>query len=186
YGSCYADLAPENKAIVIAGIGGRESREIPFRFLAHIIEARMDEILDAVLYEIQQSGYADKLPAGIVLTGGGSLLFNLPQFIKFKTGYDARIARPKGIITGDCDEVNQVTHSCAAGMLICGIEAQPHFAAGQNVDLTEIFSGLDTREPSKSKKTVKAVSTGKKTKEKSIIGDLFKNLDKIFEASNEA
>ncbi|MBP6867758.1 MAG: cell division protein FtsA [Bacteroidales bacterium] len=186
YGSCYADLAPENKAIVIAGIGGRESREIPFRYLAHIIEARMDEILEAVMYEIQQSGYADRLPAGIVLTGGGSLLFNLPQFIKYKTGYDARIARPHGIITRDCEEVNQVTHSCAAGMLICGIEAQPHFAAEQNVDLTGIFSGVDAGESSKTKKTVKTVSTGKKQKEKSIIGDLFKNLDKIFEASNEA
>ncbi|HNR27306.1 MAG TPA: cell division protein FtsA [Bacteroidales bacterium] len=183
YGSCYADLAPENKAIVIAGIGGRESREIPFRFLANIIEARMDEILDAVMYEINQSGYGNRLPAGIVLTGGGSLLFNLPQFIKFKTGYDARVARPHGIITEGCEEVNQVTYSCAAGLLMYGFENQGHFPEEKQADLTEIFAGVNAGQTSKTKKTVKKVSPGKKPKEKTSIGNL---LNSIFDVSNEA
>lgn len=188
YGSCYADLAPENKAIVISGIGGREPREIPFRFLASIIEARMDEILEAVMYEVYQSGYADRLPAGIVLTGGGSLLSNLPQFIKYKTGHDARIARPHGIITEDCEDVNQVTHSCAAGMLICGFEAQENYAAEQKKSLTEIFADVEPGSPGKTAKTTKANVSGKKQKERApLMGGLFDGLNRFFkESDNEA
>ncbi len=188
YGSCYADLAPENKAIVISGIGGREPREIPFKFLANIIEARMEEILDAVMYEIHQSGYADKLPAGIVLTGGGSLLSNLPQFIKYKTGYDTRIARPYGIVTEDCEEVNQVTHSCAVGMLICGFESQANYTAEQKKSLTEIFADMEPDSPGKAKKMAKPGSSGKKQRERPpIMGGLFDGLNRFFkESDNEA
>ncbi|MDD2824036.1 MAG: cell division protein FtsA [Bacteroidales bacterium] len=184
YGSCYADLAPENKAIIISGIGGREPREIPFRYLANIIEARMDEILDAVLYEIHQSGYADKLPAGLVLTGGGSLMTNLPQFIKFKTGYDARIARPHGINTQDCQEVNQVTHSCAAGMLINGFEAQTNYAAEQSKSLVEIFSSSETQ-ASGSKKPEKVKKTQRSGKQRMIIGNIFDDLNRVFRDTDD-
>jgi cell division protein FtsA len=162
YGSCYVDLAPENKSIVISGIGGREPREIPFRFLANIIEARMEEILEAVVYEIRQSGYAEKLPAGIVLTGGGALLTHLPQFIKYKTGYDARIARPRGIEFDDCDEVNSVTYSCAVGLLMQGFEPVCGPVTEQQMDLEAIFAGVETKIPAKQNKTEKAPKVKKK------------------------
>jgi cell division protein FtsA len=38
----------------------------------------MEEILDAVNFEIQNSGFAEKLTAGVVITGGGAMLKNLP------------------------------------------------------------------------------------------------------------
>ena len=124
YGSAYADLAPENKTLIIPGIGGREQREINFRFLANIIEARVDEIIEAVMYEIRQSGYADRIPGGIVLTGGGALLNNLSAFIKYKTGYDARIARNANVTTTESciDDINYLTYSCAIGLMMKGFE----------------------------------------------------------------
>lgn len=176
YGSCYADLAPENKAIVISGIGGRESREIPFKYLANVIEARMDEILDAVMFEIHQSGFADKLPAGIVLTGGGALLSDLPQFIKYKTGYDARIAHPHGLITEDCEEVNQVTHSCAAGMLISEFEKEANFSAEHSKNLDEIFQNVESKSTDRPKKIRKPKTVkNNNNKEKVTQGNLFIN-----------
>lgn len=122
YGSCYSDLAPDNKTIIIPGIGGKEPREISFKTLANIIEARMDEIMEAIMFEIDRSGYINKLPAGIVLTGGGSLLSHLPQYIKYKTGFDTRIARPAYIDSTSCREVNNVGYSCAVGLLMKGFE----------------------------------------------------------------
>ncbi|NLA15592.1 MAG: cell division protein FtsA [Bacteroidales bacterium] len=187
YGSCYVDLAPENKAIVISGIGGREPREISFKFLSRIIEARVDEILEAVLYEINQSGYGDRLPAGIVLTGGGSLLTHLVPFIKFKTGYEARVARPRGIITQGGDDVSQVTHSCAAGMLIYGFEAQSQLSAKREPTLTEIFAGVERVAPGKTKRSVRVSGKGKDKIEKPNMGNIFNKLDRFFkETDNEA
>lgn len=94
FGSALTDIASDNKIITIPGISGRERKEIAVKSLAGIIQARMEEILDFVLYEISLSGYSEKLGAGIVITGGGSLLQHLPQLIKFHTGYDVRMGLP--------------------------------------------------------------------------------------------
>ena len=125
YGSCYSEYAPENKTVIIPGIGGRESREVSFKVIAGIIEARVEEILEAVMYEIENSGYMDKLGAGIVITGGGSQLSNLRQFIKIKTGYDARIASPINNISYDTpSEICRPGASTAFGLIMLGFENQ--------------------------------------------------------------
>jgi len=125
YGSCYSEYAPENKTIIIPGIGGRESREVSFKVIAGIIEARVEEILEAVMYEIENSGYMDKLGAGIVITGGGSQLTNLRQFIKIKTGYDARIASPINNISYDTpSDICRPGSSTAFGLIMLGFENQ--------------------------------------------------------------
>ena len=123
YGSCYSDLAPANKTIVIPGTCG-DSREISFGLLASIIEARMAEIMDAVLYEIENSGYADRLHAGIVLTGGGAQMTHLTQYVKYKTGYHARVAKPVNLEESSCSEVYHSAYSCAVGLLLKGFEYQ--------------------------------------------------------------
>ena len=60
YGSALGDIAPENKVVTIPGISGREPKEISFKSLAYIIQSRMEEIIDAVTFEIENSGYGDK------------------------------------------------------------------------------------------------------------------------------
>ena len=122
YGSCYSDLSPANKTIIVPGIGERDPREISFRMLASVIEARVSEILDAVFFEIENSGYAEKLTAGIVLTGGGALMMHLVQYVKFKTGYEARIAKPSFLEEDSCPEVHRTACACAVGLLLKGFE----------------------------------------------------------------
>lgn len=93
FGQAIADFAPENKVVTIQR-NGWEPKQMSFKSLAHIIQARMEEIVMYVFQLIHRSGYADKLGAGIVITGGTSLLPNLPQLIKFKTGMDVRMGKP--------------------------------------------------------------------------------------------
>jgi len=93
FGQAIADFAPENKVVTIQR-NGWEPKQISFKSLAHIIQARMEEIVVHFFYQIRKSGYADKLGAGIVITGGTSLLTNLGQLVKFHTGYDVRIGKP--------------------------------------------------------------------------------------------
>lgn len=125
YGSCYAEKAPDNKTVIIPGLGGRESREVAFKVIAEIIEARVEEIIEAVMYEIENSGFQDKLRAGIVITGGGAQLTNLCPFVKFKTGYDTRIASPNNSVTFDsCEGVCKPSSSTAVGLIIKGFESE--------------------------------------------------------------
>jgi len=142
YGSCYSDLAPANKTVIVPGIGGREPREVSFKTLSNIIEARISEIMDAVLYRIQDSGYADKLQAGIVLTGGGALMSHLVQYVKFKTGYEARIAKPSSLVDGSCPEVYRPAYSCAVGLLLKGIEYQKAIKESPSVEGASILDWL--------------------------------------------
>lgn len=123
YGSCYSEYVPDNKNLIIPGIGGRDSREVSFKVIANIIEARVAEIFEAVMYEIEKSGYADKLMAGIVLTGGGSALANLCQYVKYMTGYETRIAAPEKCITFDsCEGSFKPSSATAVGLVLKGFE----------------------------------------------------------------
>lgn len=93
FGQAIADFAPEEKVVTIPS-NGWEPKQISFKSLAHIIQARMEDIVSYFFYAIRKSGYADKLGSGIVITGGTSLLPNLGQLIKFHTGYDVRVGKP--------------------------------------------------------------------------------------------
>ena len=123
FGSALADEAQENKVVTIPGISGRQSKEISFKSLAHIIQSRMEEIIDEIYFEIETSGFADKLGAGIVVTGGGALLKNLPQLLAYKTGMDVRIGFPNQHLTSDVvDDINQPKYSTAIGLILKGYE----------------------------------------------------------------
>jgi cell division protein FtsA len=116
FGQAIADFAPENKVVTIQR-NGWEPKQISFKSLAHIIQARMEEIVVHFFYQIRKSGYADKLGAGIVITGGGSLLTNLGQLIKFHTGYDVRIGRPNLNLFAAGKELDDPKYSTVLGLL---------------------------------------------------------------------
>lgn len=123
YGSALGDLAQEDKIVTIPGISGRDPKEISFKSLAYIIQSRMEEIIDSAMFEIESSGFLDKLSAGIVFTGGGALLRHLPQLVKFRTGLDVRVGYPvEQLATESIEEVNQPMYSTSVGLLLKGYE----------------------------------------------------------------
>lgn len=123
YGSALGDIAPEDKVVSIPGISGREPKEISFKSLAYIIQSRMEEIIDAINFEIQVSGYADKLAAGVVITGGGAMLKHLPQLMKFKTAMDVRIGLPNKHLAGSArNEINQPMYATSVGLILRGFD----------------------------------------------------------------
>ncbi len=123
FGSALGDLAQEDKIVTIPGISGRDPKEISFKSLAYIIQSRMEEIIDAVMFEIEGSGVLDKLSAGVVFTGGGALLRHLPQLVKFRTGLDVRIGYPvEQLAVESIEEVNQPMFSTSVGLLLKGYD----------------------------------------------------------------
>ncbi len=99
----------------------------------------MEEIIDIVNFEIQNSGYADKLAAGIVITGGGAMLKHLPQLMKFKTAMDVRIGIPNEHLSGPArDEINQPMYATSVGLIMRGFEYletyKKSFVAGRKED----------------------------------------------------
>lgn len=122
HGSCMSSLAPENKKVVLPGIAGRESKEISLKHIACIIEARVEEILEAALYEIEKSGYKNKIKAGLVITGGTSQLANIRQLANIVTGLETRLAYPGREFCDTEAQVCKPTLSTAVGLVLMGFE----------------------------------------------------------------
>ncbi len=123
YGSALQEKSQEETVISIEGLKGREEKEFSLRELAQIIQARMEEILHAVMFQIESAGIKEKLAGGIVITGGGSLMKNLKQLAAYITNNDIRIAYPTGYITGEfSDLLNKPQYSTAIGLIIKGCD----------------------------------------------------------------
>lgn len=84
--------------------------------LCRVIEARMFEILDRVAAEIDAEGLLGRLPSGMVLTGGGSLMPYLPEFIQENLKVPARVARPS-VDLGLPKQLDFPQMSAAAGLM---------------------------------------------------------------------
>lgn len=116
YGQAMGDFAEEDKVVTIAGGKGWESKEISFRSLAYIIQARLEEVIDSVYFQIEKSGLLEHPHQGIILTGGTASLKNILQILKFRTGMDARMGKPElRIIAGP--DFNKQEYVTALGLL---------------------------------------------------------------------
>ncbi|MBL4716098.1 MAG: cell division protein FtsA [Bacteroidetes bacterium] len=124
FGSALASENQENEIVAIPGLRGREPKEISVKNLAHIIQARLEEIIEQVYYEIKNSGYEKKLIAGIVITGGGAQLKHITQLIEYVTGMDARVGYPNEHLTkGMIEEVKSPMYSTGVGLVINGFQS---------------------------------------------------------------
>ena len=126
HGESYADLIQEDEVITVPGIAGRPPKEITKSILGKIIQARMEEILEIVGIEIKRSGYSDALSAGVVLTGGGSLVKNICPLANESLGMDAKIGLPLGITGGLVEEVNSPIYATAVGLVIHALKTGMH------------------------------------------------------------
>ncbi len=123
FGSALADEVFENRIITIPGLKGHEPKEISEKNLALIIQARVEEIFDYVVWEIRRSGYEKKLIGGIVLTGGGALLNHIEKLAAYHTGFSTRIGIPiEHLAHGYTEKVCSPIYATAIGLLIKGIQ----------------------------------------------------------------
>ena len=145
FGSALAEENKENEIICVPGLRGREPKEISVKNLAFVIQARMEEIIEHVYYEIKSSGYEKKLIAGIVITGGGAQLKHLPQLVEYVTGLDSRVGYPNEHLAKNdvlpkqtYDELKSPMFATGIGLLIKGIQkAEQIEESGRRAGLPE-------------------------------------------------
>lgn len=121
FGSALSSQMKDNEIVSIPGLRGREPKEISVKNLANIIQARMEEIIEHVYYEIKTSGFERKLIAGIVVTGGGSQLRHITQLIEYITGMDTRIGFPNEHLAKGAEETKSPMFATGVGLVIKGM-----------------------------------------------------------------
>ena len=195
FGMALGEAAEDNKVIVIpTRIPGREPKEISIRNLAYIIQARMEEIIDAIMFEIENSGYIDKLGCGIVITGGGAMLRHLKELFRFHTGKDVRIGNPGVYLTSDSEDINEPCYSTGVGLLMKGFEyvdkhfdemAKVEFFNPDSVKIKTVAIPEVTEEPVKDHvvKKTKGQKTAKPFDISNIIGRFREKVTDYFEVA---
>lgn len=121
FGKAIAEEASPNEIVSIPGLRNRPPKEISIRNLAHIIEARMQEIIELVHAEIITTGWVNKLAGGLVITGGGSQLNYLGQLFEYMTGMDARIGYPNEHLgKSKVEAMKSPMYATAVGLVLLG------------------------------------------------------------------
>lgn len=124
YGCAVAEMVDAEKLVKIPGRTPNDYKDISFRNLAAIIEARMLDIIDYVVAEIKESGYEGKLGAGIVLTGGSANLQEIKTLFENRTGLEVRVAVPEVLVSAQSKElVADPGMSVAVGILWQGLNS---------------------------------------------------------------
>ncbi len=117
YGCALASLVNPEENIEVSTVGGSKTRTLLRKHLCEVIEPRAEETLHFIYNEVQASGYADLLGAGIVLTGGASLLDGLSEMGEFV--FDMPVRRGTQLSVGGLsDVVRSPIYSTAVGLLL--------------------------------------------------------------------
>lgn len=123
YGACMPDRLQSlnEKVLHIYSNSATPVKQLSVKYLSEIITARVKEIIDAMLYEIQLSGLADQLKSGIVLTGGCANLTNCANYIKELSGYSVRTGYPKKVFSAtEYDGIYESSAAVSIGMILEG------------------------------------------------------------------
>ncbi len=123
YGCALADLVRHDEHIEVPNVAGHEPRALSRQVLAEICEPRMEEILSLVDQEIIRSGSKNTIGAGIVLTGGSSLMEGAAELAEQVFNLPCRIGYPRNI-GGLRDVVNSPKFATAVGLLCFGSDKE--------------------------------------------------------------
>jgi len=164
-GYAFSELVPDNKFAQIPEVEGWQAKEISFRNLSGIIQARLEEIIEGVNFQLEATGLLPKLGAGIVLTGGGSNMRGIDKLVSYMTGIDVRFGKPVVAIKEQLfnEQIMNVESANIIGLLINGL-----YAARRNKYPPGMIVS-DVQEEVKKKLPLKPQGTGLKT----MVSDLF-------------
>lgn len=126
FGACMPDKLQSlsEKIIQIRSNSAEGDKSIPVKYLSEIITARVEEIMMAVLYEIENSGFADMLRSGIVITGGVAQSANICNFINDISGYKVRTGYPKHLFSHQgCEGLTDTSAATSIGLLLAAKNA---------------------------------------------------------------
>ena len=117
-GCAYTPLVDPDEVIDIPGTPGQGARQVKRELLAHIIHQRMDEILGLVADRIEEAGFAGRLAAGAILTGGGAQLLGIVELTREVFAMPVREGIPGQGIVGIVDQVQAPRFAVPVGLAL--------------------------------------------------------------------
>lgn len=126
HASVLEDLIPEDEMIDIPLATRDKAKAVSKKTLAAIVRARYEELFTLVASELRRSGFADSIPAGIVLTGGASKINGLLELASESFRMPVRLGSPQNI-SGMVEVLHNPIYSTGVGLLLTGYKNQQEF-----------------------------------------------------------
>ncbi len=119
FGLASARYLGSDDVITVPSVGGRRPREVSRKILCEIIEPRMDEVLSLARQELQKAGLDDRIPSGVVLTGGCSALGGIAELAEEIFEAPVRAGTPTHV-GGLQDVVRSPMYATGVGLVLFG------------------------------------------------------------------
>jgi cell division protein FtsA len=141
YGCCHESRLGNGETFGTVAYGGRGPKEVSRELLSSVIRPRMEEIFLLVQKEVKRSEYDSKMDAGVVLTGGGSLLAGAAELAEEIFKLPVRLGVPKGF-GGLTESVSSPVYATGIGLVQFGLEAEKSGLAEDRDGFLPIRGGL--------------------------------------------
>jgi cell division protein FtsA len=147
YGCAHGELLSADETMEVPSVGGRDPQVLQRELLVRIVQPRVEEIFDHARREIVRSGYLDSIAAGVVLTGGTTILHGISEVAEDILELPARRGGPREL-GGLVDVVRSPEFSTGVGLVRYGMRAQelgatgPHAGYGERQGWRRAFSWL--------------------------------------------
>jgi cell division protein FtsA len=138
YSTCIPDEVSKKEEVNLGELGAPEEEIVGRRFVADITEARVQEIFEHVDRELKKIDRSGMLPAGVILTGGGSKLSGMMDAAKSYLRLPVSLGTPLGV-TSVIDRVNDPSMSTAIGLVLWGRHIR---GVGGSGGFGDVFSKL--------------------------------------------
>lgn len=124
YGCALTARVPAQETIDVPSVGGRKPRELSRQVLSEIIQPRVEEVFRLVSRDLAKAGFEDAATAGVVVTGGTSILEGIPEVAETVFSLPVRRGMPSDV-GGLSDIVRSPIHSTAVGLALYGLRNAP-------------------------------------------------------------
>jgi cell division protein FtsA len=130
WGVAYTPLVDPDELVELPGTPGQGVRQVKRELISHIVHQRLDEVFQRVADQIEKAGYAGRLPAGIVLTGGGAHLAGIVELGREVFAMPVRKGMPERAIKGLVDSVQAPRYAVPVGLALHGVYSRTHGDVG--------------------------------------------------------
>jgi cell division protein FtsA len=117
HGCALSSLVPPEDKVEVPGIGFREKKEVSRQILAAIIEPRMTELFSLIEKQLTKGGAKKYLGAGVVLTGGASMLEGCRELAEQVFDLPVRVGTPIAV-EGLVEVVDHPMYATGVGLLL--------------------------------------------------------------------
>jgi cell division protein FtsA len=134
HGCALTALVREDETVDVPSVGGRKARQLSRHILSEIVQPRVEEIFTLIARDLSRAGLEDAAAAGVVLTGGTSIMTGVPELAEQVFDVPVRRGVQAGL-AGFSDAVQSPIYATGVGLALRGARG------GSVAAPVEVFDG---------------------------------------------